>query len=76
MHTLLSRIQLAVNVQIPVDLGGLGGKAVYVGQCQLFAVFILCLTTISSCIGCLEYGACMILRYRRQLYGGKGATNC
>ncbi|TQD70084.1 hypothetical protein C1H46_044384 [Malus baccata] len=69
-------IQLAMNVQIPVDLGGLGGKAVFVGQCQPFAVCILCLTTISSCIWCLEYGAYMILRYRRQLYGGMGSTNC
>lgn len=26
------RIQLAVNVQIPVDFGGLGGKAIYIGK--------------------------------------------
>ena len=26
------RIQLAINVQIPVDFGGLGRKAVYVGK--------------------------------------------
>jgi hypothetical protein len=25
------RIQLAINVQIPVEYGGLGGKAVYIG---------------------------------------------
>lgn len=26
------RIQLAVNVQIPVEYGGLGGKAIYIGK--------------------------------------------
>lgn len=26
-------IQLAVNVQIPAEYGGLGGKAVYIGMC-------------------------------------------
>jgi len=26
------RIQLAINVQIPVEYGGLGGKAVYIGK--------------------------------------------
>lgn len=31
MQILNCRIQLAVNVQIPVDLGGMGGKAVYIG---------------------------------------------
>ena len=30
-YCLSYRIQLAVNVQIPIDLGGLGGKAVYIG---------------------------------------------
>lgn len=33
MHILIYRIQLAVNVQIPADYGGLDGKAVYIGQC-------------------------------------------
>lgn len=26
------RIQLAVNVQIPLEYGGLGGKAIYIGM--------------------------------------------
>jgi hypothetical protein len=26
------RIQLAINVQIPVELGGLGGQAIYIGN--------------------------------------------
>ncbi|KDO85795.1 hypothetical protein CISIN_1g0364642mg, partial [Citrus sinensis] len=29
-------IQLAVNVQIPVEFGGLGGKAIYIGKCLGF----------------------------------------
>lgn len=51
MHSLLCSIQLAVNVQIPVDFGGLGGKAVYIGQCvNFFFCLILFLTKVSSCI--------------------------
>lgn len=30
------RIQLAVNVQIPDEFGGLGGKAIYIGNVMLF----------------------------------------
>lgn len=29
------RIQLAVNVQIPDEFGGLGGKAIYIGNCYV-----------------------------------------
>lgn len=28
----IDRIQIAVNVQIPHDFGGLGGKAIYIGN--------------------------------------------
>jgi RAD51-like protein 2 len=31
-YKLFFRIQLAINVQIPVEYGGLGGKAVYIGK--------------------------------------------
>ena len=31
-YDLFFRIQLAINVQIPVEYGGLGGKAVYIGK--------------------------------------------
>jgi RAD51-like protein 2 len=31
-YKLSFRIQLAINVQIPVEYGGLGGKAVYIGK--------------------------------------------
>lgn len=31
-YILTYRIQLAVNVQIPVYYGGLGGKAIYIGN--------------------------------------------
>jgi hypothetical protein len=31
-YILFFRIQLAINVQIPVEYGGLGGKAVYIGK--------------------------------------------
>lgn len=36
MHIFNCRIQLAVNVQIPVEYGGLGGKAIYIGKCYIF----------------------------------------
>ena len=28
----ICRMQLAINVQIPYDFGGLGGKAIYIGK--------------------------------------------
>jgi len=31
-HTDIYRIQLAINVQVPVDYGGPGGKAIYIGR--------------------------------------------
>lgn len=43
-HTRVYRIQLAINVQIPVDYGGLGGKAIYIGSCLCYSavISILC----------------------------------
>jgi len=60
------RIQLAVNVQIPLDYGGLGGKAIYIGKSLNYIVIhihhLMQAIDFTSC-------ACVILRYRRKLYG-------
>ena len=47
------RIQLAINVQIPVEFGGLGGQAIYIGN-VLFDVpntlpIFVCYVSQSSC---------------------------
>ncbi|KAM6584060.1 hypothetical protein CsatB_011062 [Cannabis sativa] len=53
-------IQLAVNVQIPMGLGGLGAKAVYIGQVSLICSFFFIAMILSS-TSYFEYYACMIL---------------
>lgn len=71
------RIQLAVNVQIPADCGGLGGKAIYIGT--IYLGYELCFLSIlvqlspEYSVFSIEY---FLLRYRRQFYGGTCFTNC
>lgn len=48
IHILNCRIQLAVNVQIPVEYGGLGGKAIYIGKCNNYPSFLFPEISISS----------------------------
>lgn len=59
------RIQLAINVQIPVDFGGLGRKAVYVGESFLFSGLHIFVSKLCTCM----------FRYRRQLHGRACFTN-
>ncbi|KAG1359571.1 putative DNA repair protein RAD51 [Cocos nucifera] len=53
-------IQLAVNVQIPVEYGGLGGKAVYIGRCPIILLLVINLIMLfPSHNGQDKYYACM-----------------
>lgn len=57
-------IQLAVNVQIPADYGGLGGKAVYIGMCiqnMLTPLNILLLLSPE----CSAFWFYLVFRHRR-----------
>lgn len=62
------RIQLAVNIQIPYDYGGLGGKAIYIGKfyipydCFLLAHIIIMLYLTYSLLMLDTEGSFMVER--------------
>lgn len=63
------RIQLAVNIQIPLEYGGLGGKAIYFGMSLNYILILIKAFDYLIRVVICAYNAFVILRHERKLYG-------